>query len=52
MKEGCNQEEVKSAFLRLAKQYHPDANLGNSDASHFHKVILGMCGLYKITTVC
>jgi hypothetical protein len=32
-------EDVKSAYLRLAKKYHPDANVGNREAHAFFKFV-------------
>ncbi|WP_185913375.1 DnaJ domain-containing protein, partial [Bartonella massiliensis] len=27
----CNDKQLKTAFRKLAMQYHPDRNLGNRD---------------------
>jgi len=35
----ADEKELKSAFRRLAKQYHPDANSGNDQADHKFKEI-------------
>ena len=37
--EDANQDEIKSAYRRLAKQYHPDANPGNKQAEEKFKDI-------------
>ncbi len=36
---GADERELKSAFRKLAKQYHPDANPGNKAAEHKFKEI-------------
>ena len=37
--EGASQDEIKKAYRRLAKQYHPDANPNNPQASERFKAI-------------
>jgi len=36
---GAGEKDLKSAFRRLAKQYHPDANPGDKNAEHKFKEI-------------
>ncbi len=36
---GADERELKNAFRKLAKQYHPDANSGNKAAEHKFKEI-------------
>jgi DnaJ-class molecular chaperone len=35
--EGANEREIKMAFRRLAKSYHPDTNSGTGDSDKFRK---------------
>lgn len=35
----ADEKELKSAYRRMAKQFHPDANPGNADAEHKFKEI-------------
>ena len=35
----ATQDEIKKAYRKLAKQYHPDANLGNEKAEQLFKAI-------------
>src|SRR5262245_61987641 len=37
--QGAGEKDLKSAFRRLAKQYHPDANPGDKNAEHKFKEI-------------
>lgn len=39
VKESATQEEIKKAYRKLAKQYHPDANPGNPRASERFKEV-------------
>ena len=39
VKEKASQEEIKKAYRKLAKKYHPDANPGNPKASERFKEI-------------
>ncbi|KAK3589098.1 hypothetical protein CHS0354_017439 [Potamilus streckersoni] len=38
LKEGCTEEDLKKAFLKLAKTYHPDGGTSTSDAKKFSQV--------------
>jgi DnaJ-class molecular chaperone len=37
--EGASQNEIKSTYRRLAKQYHPDTNSGNKQAEERFKEV-------------
>jgi len=39
VKRDASQKEIKSAFRKLARQYHPDVNTGNKDAEEKFKAI-------------
>jgi curved DNA-binding protein CbpA len=39
VKNTASSEEIKQAFRKLAKQYHPDKNHGNNSAEEFFKEI-------------
>ena len=39
VKESATQEEIKKAYRKLAKRYHPDANPGNPRASDRFKEV-------------
>jgi len=39
VRESATQEEIKKAYRKLAKQYHPDANPGNPQASERFKEV-------------
>jgi len=41
VKESASQKEIKKAYRKLAKMYHPDANPGNPKASERFKEIAG-----------
>ena len=36
---GCDEKELKSAYRRMAMQYHPDRNPGNAEAEARFKAI-------------
>ena len=36
---GCDEKTLKTAFRRLAMQYHPDRNPGDKDAEHKFKAV-------------
>ncbi|XP_044758433.1 dnaJ homolog subfamily C member 28-like isoform X4 [Coccinella septempunctata] len=36
--EGSDQEQVRTAFLKLAKKYHPDSGSENANAEKFHEI--------------
>ncbi len=39
LRRGANDDEIKRAFRKLAKQYHPDTNLGDKNAAEKFKEI-------------
>jgi len=39
LSKGCSEEELKKAYRKLAKQYHPDVNPGNAEAEAKFKEI-------------
>ncbi|MFH1971957.1 MAG: molecular chaperone DnaJ [archaeon] len=39
VKKGCSKEEIKSAYKKLAKQYHPDLNKDNPNAEKMFKEV-------------
>lgn len=39
VQKGASKEDIKKAYKRLAKKYHPDLNPGNKDAEHKFKEI-------------
>lgn len=48
LEEDATQAEIKSAYRRMAKLYHPDTNLGDSDAAiKFQQIITA----YEVLTV-
>lgn len=38
----CSIEEIRTAYIRLAKKYHPDSSSGEADANRFSEVQLGL----------
>lgn len=38
VRKGCSREEIKDAYYRQAKQWHPDNNKTKFAAERFHKV--------------
>lgn len=36
----CGQEEIKKAYIRLVKKYHPDSSSGKANAERFSEVDL------------
>lgn len=39
VQKGCSEDELKRAYRKLAKQYHPDLNPGDKEAeAHFKEV--------------
>ena len=39
LKQGeCTEEEIRQAYIKLAKKYHPDSNSGEANADHFSQV--------------
>ena len=45
---GATDSEIKSAFRKKAKQYHPDLNKDNPDAAEKFKEILKMSYCCKV----
>ena len=39
VEKSASEQEIKSAFRKLAKKYHPDANVGNVEAEEMIKEI-------------
>ena len=38
IKDGCSEEELKEAYIRLAKLYHPDSQTETADSKKFNQV--------------
>lgn len=38
IKDGCSEEELKEAYIRLAKLYHPDSQSKTADPRKFNQV--------------
>ncbi|XP_055470960.1 dnaJ homolog subfamily C member 28 [Psammomys obesus] len=38
LKEGCSADDVREAFRKLAKQYHPDSSSNHADSATFIKI--------------
>ena len=38
IKDGCSQDELKEAYIRLAKLYHPDSQSETADPKKFNQV--------------
>ncbi len=34
----CAEEEIRKAYIRLVKKYHPDSSSGETNADHFSEV--------------
>ncbi len=48
----CAEEEIRKAYIRLVKKYHPDSSSGEADADHFSEVrVIIMNVLIKATLI-
>ena len=34
----CTEQEIRQAYIKLAKKYHPDSSSGEANADHFNQV--------------
>lgn len=39
LEEGCDQEQIRLAYLALVKRFHPDSGSKEASAEKFHEVL-------------
>ena len=48
---GASEDEIKKAYKKMARKYHPDLNPGDKTAEEKFKEVNGMCLGTKVSSI-